>query len=62
MNMAGGCLFPGHEECLDQDCTTPPPPLPRTMRFGSTAKVLLKCKFKYYRISECPATFPMFCL
>ena len=25
------------------------------MRFGSTAKVLLKCKLKYYRISECPA-------
>ena len=24
-----------------------------TMRFGSTAKVLLKCKLKYYRISEC---------
>ena len=24
------------------------------MRFGSTAKVLLKCKLKYYRISECP--------
>ena len=26
---------------------------PLTMRFGSTAKVLLKCKLKYYRISEC---------
>ena len=25
----------------------------RTMRFGSTAKVLLKFKLKYYRISEC---------
>ena len=24
-----------------------------TMRFGSTAKVLLKCKLKYYRISQC---------
>ena len=24
-----------------------------TMRFGSTAKVLLKCKLKYYRISKC---------
>ena len=24
-----------------------------TMRFGSTTKVLLKCKLKYYRISEC---------
>ena len=23
------------------------------MRSGSTAKVLLKCKLKYYRISEC---------
>ena len=23
------------------------------MRFGSTAEVLLKCKLKYYRISEC---------
>ncbi len=27
------------------------------MRFGSTAKVLLKCKLKYYRISECVAQF-----
>ena len=26
---------------------------PCTMRFGSTAKVLLKCNLKYYRISEC---------
>ncbi len=24
-----------------------------TMRFGSTARVLLKCKLKYYRFSEC---------
>ena len=24
-----------------------------TMRFGSTAKVLARCKLKYYRISEC---------
>ena len=24
-----------------------------TMRFASTAKVLAKCKLKYYRISEC---------
>ena len=24
-----------------------------TMRFGSTAQVLLKCRLKYYRISEC---------
>ena len=24
-----------------------------TMRFRSTAKVLAKCKLKYYRISEC---------
>ena len=31
-----------------------------TMRFGSTAKVLLKCKLKYYRISECLAHRPMF--
>ena len=23
------------------------------MRFGSTAKVLLRCKLEYYRISEC---------
>ena len=28
------------------------------MRFGSTAKVLLKCKLKYYRISECGASLP----
>ncbi len=27
-----------------------------TMRFGSTAKVLLKCKLKYNRISEWPWT------
>ena len=27
-----------------------------TMRFGSTAKVLLECKLKYYRISECTWT------
>ena len=26
---------------------------PRTMRFGSTAKVLAKCMLKYYRIPEC---------
>ncbi len=26
------------------------------MTFGSTAKVLLKCKLKYYRISECRYT------
>ena len=24
-----------------------------TVRFGSTAKVLAKCRLKYYRISEC---------
>ena len=30
-----------------------PPRCHHTMRFGSTAKVLLKCKLKYYRISEC---------
>ena len=28
------------------------------MRFGSTAKVLLKCKLKYYKISECIGHFP----
>ena len=27
----------------------------RTMRFGSTAKVLAKCMFEHYRISECTA-------
>ena len=27
---------------------------PPSMRFGSTAKVPVKCKLKYYRISECP--------
>ena len=32
-----------------------------TMRFGSTAKVLLKCKLKYYRISECAAKPGMTC-
>ena len=26
-----------------------------TMRFGSTDKVLAKCKLKHYRISECTA-------
>ena len=28
------------------------------MRFGSIAKVLLKCKLKYYRISECTRCIP----
>ena len=28
------------------------------MRFGSTAKVLLKCKLKYYKISECTGPCP----
>ena len=28
------------------------------MGFGSTAKVLLKCKLKYYRISECISLAP----
>ena len=37
-------------------CGAPPTP-PGTMRFGSTAKVLLKCKLKYYRISECLVNF-----
>ena len=34
-----------------------------TMRFGSTAKVLLKCNLKYYRISECawPIPWPASC-
>ena len=31
------------------------------MRFGSTAKVLLKCKLKYYRISECLSQHPVIC-
>ncbi len=30
-----------------------------TMRFGSTAKVLAKCKLKYYRISECRGMLPV---
>ncbi len=29
------------------------------MRFGSTAKVLLKCNLKYYRISECLFKAPL---
>ena len=29
-----------------------------TMRFGSTAKVLLKCRLKCYRISECMVLHP----
>ena len=33
-----------------------------TMRFGSTAKVLLKCKLKYYRISECVGLLVAMCL
>ena len=36
------CLYPASETTC-KGCT---------MRFGSTAKVLLKCKLKYYRISE----------
>ena len=35
--------FSSQPTCKKPDCT---------MRFGSTAKVLLKCKLKYYRISE----------
>ena len=27
------------------------------MRSGNTAKVLAQCKLKYYRVSECPASF-----
>ena len=34
-------------------CTTALSAACPTMRFGSTAKVLAKCKLKYYRISEC---------
>ena len=30
----------------------------RTMRFGGTAKLLLKSKLKYYRISECSRSPP----
>ena len=33
--------------------SSPQPAACPTMRFGSTAKVLLKCKLKYYKISEC---------
>ena len=33
-----------------------------TMRFGSIAKVLLKCKLKYYRISECSVRKPLLCI
>ena len=29
-----------------------------TMRFGSTSKVLAKCKLKYYRVSECMVDMP----
>ena len=36
----------------------PPCPHLHTMRFGGTAKVLLKCKLKYYRISECCSQTP----
>ena len=32
-----------------------------TMRFGSAAKVLLKCKLKYYRISECISDTELTC-
>ena len=41
-------------------CGSDSSPLPCTMRFGSTAKVLLKCNLKYYRISEClgPSVVP----
>ena len=49
------CSQPLHCTCLF--CIAPHPELvkaPCTMRFGSTAKVLLKCKLKYYRISEVP--------
>ncbi len=47
----------GHGNALRQQnvqhSDTLPPEHQLTMRFGSTAEVLLKCKLKYYRISEC---------
>ena len=42
------CLDMHHHQALKQTPARRP-----TMRFGSTAKVLLKCKLKYYGISEC---------
>ena len=33
----------------------------RTIRFGSTAKVLAECKLKYYKISECSENASMPC-
>ena len=54
--LAAHCLrlaaAPAHQR-QDEHCT---------MRFGSTAIVLLKCKLEYYRISECTGhigTMPM---
>ena len=46
------CLFP----LSGQPHETATSAVSRTMRFGSTAKVLANCKLEYYRISECPGT------
>ena len=33
-----------------------------TMRLGSTAKVPIECKLKYYRISECACSVALACI
>ena len=47
-------VFKQSEQCWDMD---PGKEDMRTMRFVSTARVLPKCKLKYYRISECMRTY-----
>ena len=55
----GLILRPMHDTlqqgCLHVDPVDPQAGMLRTMRFGSTAKLLAECKLKYYRISECSA-------
>ena len=51
VSLAASCLTSPQEQT--DSLAEQVPRLILTMRFGSTAKVLLKCKLKYYRISEC---------
>ena len=56
------CDHVAHDDTLGW-CILDVEALLHTMRFKSTATVLLKCKLKYYRISECssPPSSPEGC-
>ena len=51
--LLGNPFEPQQHAAQQRDCARQ-----STMRFGSTAKVLLKCRLKYYRISECKGLCP----